>query len=213
MSYLVRRINLGMWKDYCEKAIGRNSIMSRICIYPRYDCPADIITKGLATSGNTLSFWEIEDKSKINDAILAISTGTTQSNLGTVYYVIFDRKELELNGIEIKQSSDDANTAVAEFKAMHHNLTNVSYYSLGHLQDLIVKKILAGEDDKMTKGDIKPLMEKLIIDNKIDYTVLSDDYLRHLKQDFKQYSDRIPDVKAKTVTCPNCSLNFEVPIV
>ena len=213
MSYLVRRINLGMWKDYCDKAVGRNSLMSRICNYPKFDCPADIITRGLATSGNTLSFWEIEDKSKIKDAILAISTGITQSNLSTVYYVLFNREELEMNGIGIKQSSDDANTAVSEFKAMHHNLTNVSYYSLGHLQDLIVKKILAGEDGKMTKGEIKPFMEELIIENKIDYSVLSDDYLRHLKEDFKKYSDRIPNVKVKTVTCPNCSSLIELPIV
>lgn len=212
MSILVRRINIGMWRDYCASATCFKPFISALFSYPKYNAPGDIITNALSTSGDALSFWKIEDESKINDAILAMCTGTTQSNVGTIYYVLFDEKELNLKGIEIVQSTEDANTAILELKRLHHNMKNISYYTLGQLQDLIVEKIKSGEEQKLTKGDIKPLIKQKITEGKIDYSLLSNDYLRHLRDDFKDLKDRIPERLERMITCPNCSTVFGIQI-
>lgn len=212
MSVLVRRINIGMWRDYCASATSFKPIVSALFSYPKYNAPGDIITNALSTSGDALSFWKIDDESKINDAILAMCTGTTQSNVGTIYYVLFDEKELNLKGIEIVQSAEDANTAILELKRLHHNMKNISYYTLGRLQDLIVEKIKSGKEQKLTKGDIKPLLKQKIAEGKIEYSLLSNKYLRHLRDDFKELRDNIPEGLEHMITCPKCSTVFDVQI-
>jgi hypothetical protein len=200
-----------MWKDYCALAKCRRPLLSRLFRYPKYSAPGDVITNELNTTGGALSFWMIDDETKINDALLAMSTGTTQSNIGTLNYLLFDENELKSWGIKIVQSSIDANTAVTELKEKHYNVIEVDYHTLGVLQDMIVDKIRKEKNKTTTKGTIKPLVRKAIEGEKIDYSVLSNDYLRHLKTDFKDLSKMIPDAKEKTISCPKCSTIFALP--
>lgn len=212
MSILVRRINLGKWKDYSIAAVCRKPLISRFFNFPKYNAKGDLITKELSTSENTLSFWMIPDESHLNDAFLAMCTGPLQSRISTLYYLLFDEKELSSCGIKISQSSADAQTAVAELKNLHYNVINVDYHTLGMLQDMIVDKIRkANRDSSISKGELKPIFREAITNGKIDFSVLSEDYLRHLRDDFKDLAGIIPDDSPRTIICSNCG--SEIPIV
>lgn len=213
MSILVRRVNLGMWKDYCASAACRRPLISHLFKYPKYSAPGDVITNELNTTGDALSFWKISDESEIEDALLAMCTGTSQSNIGTVHYLLFDERELKSRGIQVVQSSNDANTAVTELKKLHHNIVNVDYLTLGRLQDMIVDKIRADKSQCKTKAKIKPIVKQAIANEKIDFTILSNDYIRHLRDDFKDLRNVIPEIKTNSIICPNCASVISLPLL
>lgn len=186
MSLVIRRINLGKWKDYSSSARERsfcNKILSKWRL--RYNAPADAITSCLKTINNDLSVWVIDDKTKLDSALLAMATGSKTSGIGTVDYLVFDYEELEKTGILIEQSIQDADTAVPCLRILHHNLRNIHYDDLGKMQDLIVSKIKHEKQERKTSPYIWNLIEKALDHGCIDDKLLSDKLKCAIQEKYK----------------------------
>lgn len=186
---IVRKIQKGKWEDYC-KGIKSKSRIKRFLEEWKPNASADAITNCLKTTGNELSIW-IVDEANLDDALLAMATGSEMNDLGTIYYVTFKLEEFRKNRLSYKQSSNDANTAVQSLKDNHYDIENLDYKQLGIIQKMIVHKIIKNQSHRKTRAELFPIIEKAIDENKIDFLALSDSYLRKLKA--KYPNKGIPD--------------------
>lgn len=186
MSIIVRRINLGKWKDYSETAPKR-SLWERIWHRKqvKYNAPADAITQCLKSTNNELSVWVVENEKQIDYALLAMALGTSTSDISTLHYILINESELEEASLQFKQSLDDADTAVPKLKCLHNDLKQIHYNELGKLQDIIVEHVMKNKQKRITAGELKKLIEKAIDNGWIDYDMLDEKYMENLKKYFK----------------------------
>ena len=117
MPYLARKIDRGKWSDL-EKIAGVD------------DIPSDPITANLRTSDNTLSLWRVDtkDKTELDKIFLALATGPRFDKIDAISIVLVYETTL-LGKVDIIESEGD--TAVAELKHLHRDITNVNYKKLG----------------------------------------------------------------------------------
>lgn len=185
MSIIVRRINLGKWKDYSEIATKRN-LLSRLVHLKdvKYNAPADAITQCLKSTNNELSIWVVDNEKQIDLALLAMALGTTTSDISTLHYILIDEKELKDADLNFKQSLDDADTAVPKLKHLHNNLIQIHYNELGKLQDIIVEQVKKNKQKRKTVSELRKLIESAIDNGLIDFDLLDEKYLEKLKKKF-----------------------------
>lgn len=187
---IVRKIQKGKWEDYCKnlKTKGR---FKRMIEELTPNASADAITNCLKTTRNELSIWIVEED-HINDALLAMSTGSEMNDIGTIDYIIFKPEEFKKEGLFYKQSPADANTAVSSLKSYHYDIENLNYKKLGKMQKLIVKKLISDKSVRITKAQLYKIVEQAIDDSKIDYTSLSETFLNKLRA--KYPNKNIPNI-------------------
>lgn len=166
MSILVRRINRAKW----DQIIDETDIN---------DSSADAITNCLKTTNNDLSVWKIDIETEINDAILALITGSQQAKLSTIHYVMFDEEELNEKGIIISETLGD--TIVEELKDKHRDLSKLTYKKLGLIKDIIVTAITENKSSFMTRSDLKSLLKKSIQEGKVNLESLNPDLITNEK--------------------------------
>lgn len=185
MSIIVRRINLGKWKNYA-KCKHDKKLLSSILGYPKYNAPADAITGCLKTKSNELSVWMVDNEEDIPYALLAMATGIQQESLGKIDYVTFDSEELLKAGIRFEQSLDDAGTAIPVLRQFHNDIKNVDYYSLGKIQDMIVSKVNSDSEQNAIREDLWKWIEKAIDGKLINYDLLTDKYKQVIYNKFAE---------------------------
>lgn len=179
---IVRKIQKGKWEDYCTGLKSKNKIKQ---LFEEFmpNASADAITNCLRTTRNELSIWIVEED-RINDALLAMSTGSEMNDVSSIEYISFNPSEFKKNGLSYKQSSSDANTAVVSLKDNHYDIDNLDYKKLGIIQKMIVRKIIKGDSVRVTKAKLFSIIEDAIDAGVIDYSSLSESYITKLKQKY-----------------------------
>lgn len=179
---IVRKIQKGKWEDYC-KNLRAKGLLKRMIEKLTPNASADAITNCLKTTRNELSIWIVEED-HINDALLAMSTGSEMNDIGTIDYVIFKPEEFKKEGLSYKQSPIDANTAVTSLKNYHYDIKDLNYKKLGKIQKLIVRKLISDKSNRKTRAQLYKIVEQAIDESKIDYTSLSETFLEKLRLKF-----------------------------
>lgn len=183
MPIVVRRINLGKWKNYSKNKPGKK-ILSSVLGFSKYNAPADAITGCLKTKNNELSVWIVDKKEDIPYALLAMATGTKQDSLGTIDYVTFESEELIKAGIRYEPSLEDAGTAIPILKQFHNDIKDVDYCCLGKMQDMIVSKVNSNSEQNVLKEDLWRWIEKAIDGKIIDFDLLTEKYRQDITKRF-----------------------------
>jgi hypothetical protein len=123
--------------------------------------PADLITKDLKTSSNTLSLWLADSDDRVEDVVLALVSNYTAFNI--IDIIKIDREAIEGENLLLEQ--ENATTRYSDYNDKHYNLTKLTYESLGCFSELILKNIMNVERIRVPK--IKEILRNGIRDNKI----------------------------------------------
>ena len=150
MAILVRKIIRGKW--------GEDAPISS-------DVPADAITNCLKTTDNTLSVWKIESEVELNDAILALATGLSQTSFSKIDYVLIDDCKMRDNGLSVVEH--DGDTAFEAFIKKHKNITDLTYSKLGIMKTIIIDCINCDKHKFITRSQIKQLVKSAIESGKL----------------------------------------------
>jgi hypothetical protein len=144
MSLLIRKINKAKW--------------FQIDILNDSDVSADAITNCLKTSKNTLSVWNIQEESDLDNAILAIVA--TQDHLDTIDIVILEHTSLIEYNIKIVASPGD--TPIKTLIDTHRDLEGLTFSKLGIVKDYIVERIRKDKLKRYTVASLKKLLKSAI---------------------------------------------------
>lgn len=139
MSILVRKIRGHLWGNMVD-AIPHN-ILFRLMKGHKYNSRADAITKCIVTDEDRLSCWEIENQDQLELALLALITGKKQGGISSIDYILISSEDLSKNGLSLKKSIEDADTAAESLKILHRNIVDLDYEKLGKVQDLIIDSV------------------------------------------------------------------------
>ena len=133
--------------------------------------PGDAISD-IRTTKNTLSFWEIDDISNLEDAILALAVAPQVKSLETLWVAWVDKAELLDNEIKIEQFPGD--TAVEELADTHRNAFEVTYTSLGTISKLLSRAIVNDNCKRIPSSELVRLVKKAYQDGRINLDKCSD---------------------------------------
>ena len=144
MSLLIRKIEKAKW---LQNDIINGQIPS-----------ADAITNCTKTSRNTLSTWEIDSVSNINNAVIALLCG--QEHLDTIDIVYFEPEKISERGISIEAT--EGRTSFAIMKEKHRNLSQLDYEKLGTIAEIIIEEIKSNRDVRFSVGKQKEILRQAI---------------------------------------------------
>ncbi|MDI9313023.1 MAG: hypothetical protein QM535_22625 [Limnohabitans sp.] len=144
MSLLIRKINKAKW--------------FQINVLNDSDVSADAITNCLKTSKNTLSVWNIQEESDLDNAILAIVA--SQDHLDTIDIVILEHTSLIKYNIKIVASPGD--TPINTLIDTHRDLEELTFSKLGIVKDYIVERIRNDKLKRYTVATLKKLLKSAI---------------------------------------------------
>lgn len=153
MSYLAHKIQICNWMK-------GNEIVSLD------EVKGDGITNDLKTIGNTISFWEIDELTDLQDVAVSIFTG--RDELLDFYVVAIDKDEFE-GKIAFKKTDNSDNTAFIKFKDKHYDLIGMDFSKLGLLAQMILDALQC--DDNVfdfTYIDSKDYLKQLIDNGKLN---------------------------------------------
>lgn len=177
MPLLVRRINRAKWDQIVDTNVSDN-VITKIANWFKFlingnDASADAITNCLKTFNNDLSVWHIETDAELEDAILALITGSSQKKLSALHIVIIDEETALKKGIQLANTPGD--TVAKELINSHKDLTNLTYYKLGIVKDLILDGIKKNRTLLYTRKQLKDLIKKAINEGKVNKLELHQD--------------------------------------
>lgn len=144
MPLLVRKINMAKWMQ--------NDILGGD------DVSADAITNCIRTNQNALSTWQVNNEDEVTEAVLAIVA--SHQHLDAIDVVFIDPAYLEMTGINLKSTPGD--TPVKELVNNHIDVSDLTYHSLGVIAKNIVQAIKEDKKKRITKGEIKRILNKAI---------------------------------------------------
>jgi hypothetical protein len=148
MPLLVRRISRAKWDNIQDN-----------------DVCADAITNCLKTFNNDLSVWRITTEDDLNEAILALITGSRQTQLSTLHYVLIEENLVINTGLSLRESNGD--TVVSELINKHRDIENLTYIKLGKVKDLIINAINTNSTNFITKRQLKEVLVNAINEGKL----------------------------------------------
>jgi len=154
MGFFVRKISKGKWRSDSDEPVIK----------------ADALTSCLRTSGNTLSFWRIDDLAQIEEAKLAIAA--SNSNLDTFDIVVFTSEEMEAFGAPIKETKGD--TACRDLADSHRDLAELNADHLIRVSHAVLRKVKADDIERVTTPKLKVLMSAAANNDRLDLDLLSD---------------------------------------
>lgn len=154
MPLLIRRISRAKWDKIGEE-----------------DVSADAITSCLKTYQNDLSVWRISSEEDLNNAILALITGSKQTKLSTLHYVVIDENLAIERGLSLKETPGD--TVALDLVDSHRDIEELTYVKLGVVKDLILECIDNEKTSFITKKSLKELLKDAIKNGKIQKDTLN----------------------------------------
>lgn len=154
MGFFVRKISKGKWRNDSDEPVIK----------------ADALTSCLRTSGNTLSFWRIDDLAQIEDAKLAIAA--SNSNLDTFDIVVFTSEEMEGFGAPIKATRGD--TACRDLADSHRDLAELNSDHLIRVSHAVLQKVKADDIERVSMPKVKIMMLAAANSDRLDLDRLSD---------------------------------------
>jgi hypothetical protein len=165
MPILVRRVQRAKWEQ--------------IDLKDSDDVVADAITNCLKTFSNELSFWRVETEAEINEAVLALITGSNQESISTMHIVYFPEDLIEANHLLL--NDDPGDTVIAELKKSHRNIHLLNYSTLGNVKDIIVDCFRSDRVKTITSLKLRTLLTESIQSGKVDKSNLNDKLVAQLK--------------------------------
>lgn len=154
MGYFVRKINKGKWTSDSDEMLIK----------------ADALTSCLRTSGNTLSFWRIDDLANLEDAKLAIAA--SNNNLDTFDIVIFTKDEIDSLGAPIRESA--GKTACVDLVDSHRDLADLDSTHLIKLSHVVLQKVQSNAVERVTVAKLKSLMMSAVASDRLNISKLTD---------------------------------------
>lgn len=154
MGFFVRKISKGKWRSDSDEPVIK----------------ADALTSCLRTSGNTLSFWRIDDLAQIEEAKLAIAA--SNSNLDTFDIVVFTSEEMEAFGAPILETKGE--TACVDLADYHRDLAELNADHLIKVSHAVLKKVQKDDIERVTTPKLKVLMSAAAANDRLDLDLLSD---------------------------------------
>lgn len=159
MPLLARKITRSKWPKGELESVDINQLS------------ADAITSCLRTSSNTLSTWEIEDESKINDVALALVTGSDFPDKMDI--VVIDKDKLLEQGFIIENTP--GLTKVDDLKGCHKDLAYLNYATLGTFATLVVESLKYEHVHRFTSTNLKKIVRQAIASGRLTLEDLSED--------------------------------------
>lgn len=144
MTLLVRKISIAKWDvEFHEK---RGSINS------------DALTSCLRSSGNTLSFWEIEDASQLDTAVLCLALMNDQ--LATFDLVALAQDDLAQAGLRFETTLGE--TKYQNGVHLHRDAVNLSADDVLALSELVFSKVNSDEAPRYTIAKLRALLAQAL---------------------------------------------------
>lgn len=164
MAYYVRKIARSKWQ---ANPLDKDSPITESVIQK---VAADAITNCTKTTGNKLSLWKVEEINNTIDDIVPLIIGFERPDTCDVVYI--SEEELENEGIELEQSSIDANTPIEELKQLHYNALVNDYEGLGRFAKVV---LISLENHKRFKGkEVKEKLQKMLENHELEKGMISD---------------------------------------
>jgi hypothetical protein len=145
---LVRKINKAKWFSD-GRVIG--------------DPSADAMTNCLRTTQNTLSVWQINSETEIEDAVLAIVSG--QDHLETMDIVMLE--DDYVIKCEICTEETEGLTPVSDLRNKHRDLTSLNYWTMGMVAYHIIENIKKDKSQRFTEAKLKKIIKDAIAANRL----------------------------------------------
>lgn len=158
MPLLVRRISRAKWGDVSAQD---------------YETSADAITGCLRTSDNTLSTWLIESENEINDAILALITGSRQTEISSMHIIYFDEQMISDKKLNLDATNGD--TVVESLKSNHRDITGLTFLKLGDVRDIVIDSIQNDRYMNITRTALKKILKEALSKGLINIDDLNPD--------------------------------------
>jgi hypothetical protein len=158
MSLLVRKIEKAKWLQ--------NDIING------EDVSADAITLCMKTVANTLSVWEIDSETDLDEAVLGIVSGG--QHLETIDIVTMDSQYLIDNGVDFVSNREGCTTPLEDIKKRHYNLRNLTYRKLGTIAYHIVDGFKNNRVERYTEGKLKNILRGAIACDRLNLAELAE---------------------------------------
>ena len=165
MPLLVRRISRAKWEQ--SKIEDKDDVF------------ADAITSCLRTFNNDLSVWKVENESKLEDAILALITGSKQTKLSTLHFVIIEENIVLEKGLILNDTNGD--TVIPGLIKNHRDISELTYKKLGILKSIILNSIGNNKSAFYTRKQLKDLIKKALNDGRLCKEKLNEELVRKEK--------------------------------
>ncbi len=165
MSFLIRRINRAKWDILISD-----------------DVSADAITSCLKTFQNDLSVWYISNITDIENAILALITGSKQSSLSTLHVIILEEERLICENLDLYNT--DGDTVVKSLISTHRDISQLNYKKLGQIKNLILDCISTNKIALFTKKQQKDILTDALTNGKLNLGDLNTELVEREKLKF-----------------------------
>lgn len=164
MAYYVRKIARSKWQENpLDKSLPNTDVIVQ-------KVAADAITNCTKTTANKLSLWKVEKINNTIDDIVPLIIGFERPDTCDVIYI--PEEVLKNEGIELEQSSIDANTPIEELKKLHYNAIVNDYEGLGKFAKVVLVSL---ENHKRFKGkEVKEKLQKMLENHEIEKGMISD---------------------------------------
>lgn len=156
MAFYIRKIDLSKWMQNSE-------------VTDHTKLSADVITNCLKTKQNTLSLWKIDTLDKLNEALIAITSG--MDHLDRIAIVFFE--DVKLNA-DLNLTICTGQTPFSDFKDNHWDIVELNYDSLGKFSKVVHEAIKENHYKQISKAKIKELLNEAIVEKKLDLSKISD---------------------------------------
>ncbi len=155
MPYLIRKYSRAKWRG--------------VDFHKPQNAPADAITNCLKTTDNTLSVWEIDSPDKPDEGVLAIAGSL--DHIAAIDIIILNEDDIKDADISVESSEGD--TTVTDLKETHKDIVNLTYYTLGKINDLMVTSLKNKLCKRYTAGELKKILKKALNEKRIHWENLS----------------------------------------
>lgn len=131
---------------------------------------ADALTSCLRTSGNTLSFWQVNDESEINVAVLCLALMNDQ--LATFDLVALSHEDLTKIGLNFENTPGE--TKYKRGVGLHRDAIHLSATDMCSLSELVFGKVASNDAPRYTIGSIRTIIAAALRSGEIVWGDLSD---------------------------------------
>jgi hypothetical protein len=156
MAFYIRKIDLGKWMQ--NKGVTDHTKLS-----------ADVITNCLKTTENKLSLWKIDTIDKLNETLIAITSG--MEHLDRIAIVFFEDEKLN-NDLSLEVCA--GRTPFSKFKNNHCDIVKLNYDSLGKFSKVVQDAIIENKYKQISRLEIIELLNKAISEHKLNIPEISE---------------------------------------
>lgn len=143
MSFYVRKIDRAKWPDKYSGCVE--------------DISADAITANLRTGSGALSLWKIDDKSELDDVVVALATSRKNEKITKISMALINDSSIE-DVFAIKNTPGD--TAVGNYTSLHWDIIGLHGGNLVSVAEIVARSLSGSQEEKYTETRVKHLLRK-----------------------------------------------------